>query len=164
MQRRPFARARVPLAKQGMSDPLLAFGLFANAFLSATLLPGASEAMLAALVATGAGDPWLLVALATLGNTLGSVASWWLGRYLARFEDRRWFPANPAALARASRLFNRYGRAVLLLAWLPVIGDALVVAAGLLRVPLRVFVPLVAAGKAARYALVAAGTLGLLPD
>jgi membrane protein YqaA with SNARE-associated domain len=146
-----------------MSDPLLVLGLFANAFVSATLLPGASEAMLAALVAARRIDPWLLVAAATLGNTLGSVASWACGRFLLRFRDRRWFPASASGLERASRLFQRRGRAVLLLAWLPVIGDALVVAAGLLAVPLRVFVPLVALGKGARYALVAAGTLGLLP-
>ncbi len=132
-------------------DPALA-GLFVNAFLAATLVPVASEPLALGLLAAGR-DPWALWAVASAGNTLGAVVGWWLGRSLARFRDRPWFPVGPRALARAEAWFARFGRPALLLSWLPVVGDALTVIAGALRTPLALFVLLVGVGKAARYAV-----------
>ncbi|UZW58903.1 YqaA family protein [Lysobacter enzymogenes] len=133
-------------------------GLFLIAFIAATLLPAQSEAALAAAIVEGYA-PWLLVAAATVGNVLGSAVNWWLGRELNRFGDRRWFPVKPAQLARARGWYGRYGRWSLLLSWVPVIGDPLTLVAGVMREPLRTFVPLVAFAKLARYLVVAAVAL-----
>jgi membrane protein YqaA with SNARE-associated domain len=131
-------------------------GLFASAFLSATLLPGSSEAALLALLALGKSDWLLLVAVATAGNVLGSMVNWALGRFLAHFRDRRWFPIDPRSYARAEGWYNRFGVWSLLLAWVPIIGDPLTVVAGMLRVDWRWFVLLVTIGKLGRYLFVAA--------
>ena len=132
-------------------------GLFASAFTSATLLPGSSEAALLALLTAGRGDPLLLVAVATAGNVLGSLANWAVGRYLAHLRDRPWFPIGPAAYDRAEGWVRRFGVWSLLLSWVPVIGDPLTLAAGLLRVPPLSFLVLVTLGKGGRYlALLAA--------
>ena len=130
--------------------------LAASAFASATLLPGSSEALLLALVAAG-GAPLPLVAVATAGNVAGSLVNWALGRFLMRFSDRRWFPVSSGALAGAEARFRRWGLWSLLLAWVPVVGDPLTVAAGALRVSFWPFLILVGAGKAARYAAIALG-------
>ena len=120
-------------------------------------MPASSEALLAGLLAAEKGEPWLLLLVATVGNTLGSVINWLLGRAIERFRDRRWFPISPAQYESASRAFQRFGMWSLLFAWLPFVGDPLTVAAGALRVPFLRFLVLVAIGKAARYTAVAAG-------
>ena len=89
--------------------------------------------------------------VATLGNTLGAVVNWWLGRYLLYFQDRRWFYFSPAQIETAQRWFQRYGFWTLLLAWLPIGGDALTLIAGIMRVRLWLFLLLVGVGKGLRY-------------
>ncbi len=131
------------------------FGLFLNAFLAATLIPLSSEAVLAVLSRAEGFDVALLFAVATLGNTLGAMLNWWLGRYCLRWRDRRWFPFDAGQLDRAGARFRRYGLWSLLLAWVPIVGDPLTFAAGVLRVNFWLFVTLVAIGKTARYAVVA---------
>ena len=131
--------------------------LFLSAFLAATILPVSSEAVLAGLIVAGRGDPGLLLVVATVGNTLGSVVNWILGRGIESLRDRRWFPVTPDRYEQASRIFRRFGEWTLLFAWLPVVGDAFTIAAGAARVNLGVFVALVAIGKAARYAVIVAG-------
>ena len=127
--------------------------LFSSAFLAATILPFASEALLFALLREG-GHALALLAVATAGNTLGSVVNWWLGRYLLRFRDRRWFYFKPAQIERAQRWFQRYGFWTLLMAWAPIVGDALTLIAGVMKVRLPLFLLLVGIGKGARYAVV----------
>lgn len=127
--------------------------LFLSALLAATLVPAQSESVLVGLILNGQDSFWWLIAVATLGNTLGSVINWWLGRYLEHFRDKRWFPLKAATLARAQVQFQRYGWWSLLLSWLPVIGDPLTMVAGLLRMPLLPFVLLVAVAKGGRYLL-----------
>jgi len=112
--------------------------------------------MLATALNAGDVDTWLLVAVATAGNTLGSVVNWGLGRYLLHWADRPWFPFSRAQLARASERFNKYGVWTLLFAWVPVIGDPLTFAAGVLQVRFALFLPLVAVGKGLRYVLIGA--------
>ncbi len=130
-----------------MSSYLLLFG---SAFLAATILPFYSEVVLYALLREG-GDPVSLVATATLGNTLGAVVNWLLGRYLLHFRDRRWFYFSGAQIEKAQRWFQRYGFWCLLLAWMPVGGDALTLIAGIMKVRLWLFLLLVGTGKALRY-------------
>jgi membrane protein YqaA with SNARE-associated domain len=143
-----------------MPDAAGLLGLFASAFLSATLLPGSSEAALVALLALGRSEPALLVAVATAGNVLGSIVNWAMGRFFAHFADRRWFPVGRAAFERAAAWYRRFGVWSLLLAWVPVIGDPLTVAAGVLRTGFWRFVVLVTLGKAARYAFIALAMAG----
>ncbi|MBJ7417540.1 MAG: DedA family protein [Niveispirillum sp.] len=141
-----------------LTDPAY-WSLFFLSMAAATLLPGGSELALVALLADGTRPAGALVAVATLGNVLGSLINWMLGRWLRRFVGRRWFPVTAAQLARAEGVFARYGAWTLLFSWVPVIGDPLTVAAGTLGVRLRVFLPLVTLGKAARY-VVLAGIVG----
>jgi membrane protein YqaA with SNARE-associated domain len=139
-----------------MDDLAVYGGLFVTALLAATVLPAQSEAVLGYLDATGAHDARVLLLVATTGNVLGSVVNWVMGRYLVHFKERRWFPIKPAHIDRATAWFNRWGLWSLLLAWAPFIGDPLTFVAGILRVGFWPFLLLVAAGKAARYAVVLA--------
>jgi membrane protein YqaA with SNARE-associated domain len=125
--------------------------IFAVSFLAATILPGSSEVLLVALLLDRPSDSLTLFVVATIGNTLGSVVNWVLGRAFLHFADRRWFPVSQRQLDRVSTWFRRYGVWSLLLAWFPVAGDALTVIAGTLRVRILPFVALVATGKALRY-------------
>jgi membrane protein YqaA with SNARE-associated domain len=126
--------------------------LFVVAFLAATLLPGSSEVLLVAAQQRGF-DPWLLLLVATSGNVLGSVVNYAMGRYLLRFQGRRWFPFEADGLQRGERWFQRYGKWSLLLAWAPLVGDALTFVAGMMRVHPTLFLLLVTIGKASRYAV-----------
>jgi membrane protein YqaA with SNARE-associated domain len=134
--------------------------LFAAAFASATIFPFQSEVVLFGMLVAEHYRWWLLVLVASAGNTLGSVLNWLAGRFLAEFEDRRWFPIRRAKIARAERWYHTYGRWSLLLSWVPIIGDPLTIIAGVLREPLPVFILLVALAKTARYFAVAALTFG----
>ncbi len=121
------------------------WALFASSFVSATILPGNSEVVLVALVKAGAASPGAAVAVATLGNTLGGLTTYGLGRLLpSRIPEG-------AAIARV----RRYGVAALLLSWLPFVGDALCGAAGWLRLNVAACALAMAAGKAVRYVVVA---------
>jgi len=130
------------------------WALFFSALMSATLLPGGSEVLLMARLNAG-GDPLALVLIATLGNLLGSLLTYALGRLGNHALHLRWLRIDDHDLVRAERWFARWGRPALLLAWLPVLGDPLCFVAGLLRVGLPSFVLLVGAGKLARYAAIA---------
>lgn len=135
-----------------MPDLAAYAGLFLVAFAAATIFPAQSELLLGSMHASGAYDDGLLLLVATVGNVAGSAANWALGRYLMHFQDRRWFPIPRTMVERATRWYQRFGVWSLLLAWVPVIGDPLTLVAGILRVDFRLFLLLVALGKAGRYA------------
>lgn len=124
--------------------------LFGSSFLAATLLPFYSEVLLYALLREG-GDPLMLVLVATLGNTLGAVVNWLLGIYLLHFQDRRWFYFSRQQIETAQRWYQRYGFWSLLLAWMPIGGDALTLIGGVMKVRLWLFLLLVGTGKGLRY-------------
>jgi membrane protein YqaA with SNARE-associated domain len=138
-----------------MTDFFSYWGLFLAAFIAATLLPAQSELVLSGLLLAGKQPVWALIAVASVGNILGSIVNWLMGRYVHHFSDRRWFPVKRENLVKAERWYNKYGRWSLLLSWAPVIGDPLTLAAGLLREPFWSFVLLVALAKTARYLVVA---------
>ena len=125
------------------------WGLFAAAFVGATLVPVSSEAAFVGAVLAGLA-PLPALAWATAGNTLGCAANWALGRFARdRAGDRlRASRAGGAAL----RWLERWGLGALLLSWLPVVGDPLTLAAGVARVRFATFLPVVAALRAGRYA------------
>ena len=130
----------------------LAF-LFTSAFAASTILPMSSEVVLGTLARSGSSEVWLLLAVATAGNTLGAVVNWGIGRYASTWRTRlHWL--EEAKFERACRWFNRWGIWCLLLSWLPVVGDPLTLVAGALRTAFVPFVLLVALGKAARYLFV----------
>ncbi|PSM19722.1 YqaA family protein [Nitratireductor sp. StC3] len=145
-----------------VEDLISLAGLFAVAFVAATILPAQSEAALVGLLVIGKQSPALLVIVATIGNVLGSVTNWLLGRWVERYRHRRWFPVSEQALDRATGWYRRWGRWSLLLSWAPIGGDALTVAAGVLREPFWSFLLLVTIAKAGRYLVLTAITLGLL--
>ncbi len=134
-------------------------GLFISAFVAATVLPMQSEAVLVGLLMTASHPISALVIVATIGNILGAVINWYLGRYLLIFNEKRWFPSSQHQLERAQNWYRRYGRWSLLGSWLPIVGDPLTVVAGLMREPLISFVILVTIAKGTRYILLAAVTL-----
>ena len=121
-------------------------GLFASSFLSATLLPGNSEIVFVALLHHAPELEGRALAVATLGNTLGGMTSYLVGRLFPRPQQ-----------SRALAWLTRYGPAALLLSWVPVIGDALCVASGWLRQIAIAATLFIAAGKFARYWALAAG-------
>lgn len=127
------------------------WGLFAASFLAATLLPGGSEALLAALLWQHPAELWPALGLATLGNTLGAMTSWGVGRCLPADAPGKHLPQ----LERV----RRFGTPILFFAWLPLVGDALCVAAGWLRLDWRTGMLCIAAGKFARYWLIAQASL-----
>ena len=130
--------------------------LFLAALVAATLLPAQSEIVLGALVVAGAQPVWLLLAVATTGNVLGSCVNWAMGRFLMRFAGHRRFPFSAAQIARAQNWYARYGWVSLFFAWAPVIGDPLTLAAGIMRERFWRFLVVVSIGKFARYALLVA--------
>ncbi|WP_460135908.1 YqaA family protein [Pseudomonas sp. S1_E04] len=130
-------------------------GLFLAAFGAATLLPLQSEAVLVGLLVSGHYSLWLLLGVATLGNVLGSVVNWLLGRWVEHFKRKRWFPVSDTQLEKARRHYQRWGHWTLLLSWLPIIGDPLTLVAGVMREPLWRFLLLVILAKGVRYGVLA---------
>jgi membrane protein YqaA with SNARE-associated domain len=136
--------------------------LFVTAFVAATVLPAQSETVLVGLIVNDSYSVPALVAVASVGNTLGSVVNWFLGRGVESLKDRQCFPVRPVKLARAQSGYQRYGKWSRLGSWLPVVGDAITVVAGIMREPLPVFVLLVGLAKTVRYAILAAITTGIV--
>ncbi|RAP43047.1 hypothetical protein BYZ73_02405 [Rhodovulum viride] len=131
--------------------------LFAAAFGAATILPFQSEVVFVGLQLAGQiGIGWLIL-VASIGNVLGAVVNYVLGRGIERFRHRHWFPASEAQLDRAQRWYGRWGVWTLLLSWAP-FGDAFTVVAGMMRTPVWLFVLLVTLAKTGRYAALAWAT------
>ena len=128
--------------------------LFVISFLSATILPFSSELTLAGVIATSNYDNLLLLIIASLGNILGSVVNWILGFYSRNLAAKKWFPFKETQIERSSKWFRKFGKLLLLFAWVPIIGDPLTLVAGLLRVRFLDFIILVAIGKVSRYLVV----------
>ncbi|MCE0494216.1 YqaA family protein [Vibrio salinus] len=124
--------------------------LFLSGFLSATLLPGGSEAVLFATLDLHTYSPFLAVSVATFGNSLGGVANFAIGLWIPNRSQNR------KRGLRSLLWLKKYGYWALLFSWLPVVGDAMCVAAGWLRMRLLPSFILILIGKAIRYAVLAA--------
>jgi membrane protein YqaA with SNARE-associated domain len=125
-------------------------GLFAAAFLAATLIPAQSEAVLVGLLALNHHPALALLAVASAGNVLGSCVNYAAGRFLAQ-SARLQRLVNPSRRDRAEKWYRRYGKWSLLASWVPLIGDPLTMVAGMLRESFLVFLVLVTIAKAGRY-------------
>ena len=128
--------------------------LFLSAFGAATLLPLQSEAVLVGLLAQTQYPVWLLVAVASLGNILGSCVNWWLGLKVEQYKNKKWFPVSEQKMLQAQGIYQKYGFWSLLLSWVPVIGDPITLIAGLLKENFVRFVVMVSIAKIGRYLLV----------
>jgi membrane protein YqaA with SNARE-associated domain len=130
------------------------WSLFFSALISSTLFPGGSEALLLYRLNEG-GDAFVLVVIATVGNVLGSLITYGMGRLGNEAVHKKWLRMDAAKVARAEAWFEKYGMPSLLLAWLPIVGDPLCLVAGLLRYGVLPFLLLVTIGKLIRYAFLA---------
>lgn len=135
-----------------MSDVLTYASMFGSSFLSATLLPGSSEALLIALLIAKKTSVYGLLLAASLGNTLGGLTNILIGRLLPLKRQGRWHDT-------AMTWLHRLGPAALLFSWLPVIGDLLCVLAGWLRFAWLPAMLFLAFGKTLRYIVIATATL-----
>jgi membrane protein YqaA with SNARE-associated domain len=135
-----------------MNDPAY-WAVFISGLLSSTLLPGNSEAVFSIALLDDPQSLYALLAAVTIGNTLGGMISWGMGRAIAIR-----YPANslirPSQI-RALSIIQRWGSPALLLSWIPVIGDPLCVAAGWLKISFIPSLIFVLAGKFSRYAVLA---------
>ncbi len=135
-----------------MFEELSLWALFVSAFISSTILPGGSEVLLGVLLVQQMHTPGLLLSVASLGNTLGGMTSWCLGWLIAKY-----YPVSSMLAPRrrsALQVIKKWGVLALLLSWLPLIGDALCVAAGWLRLNFLLSFLLIAIGKTLRYLFV----------
>lgn len=133
-----------------MDFELSYWGLFIGCLLSATIIPFASEALfLGVLYASG--DPALTLLVATFGNFMGSVITYFMG-YLGDFHQlERWFRVKPEKVQKMKLYVDKYGIWAVLLTWVPFIGDPLVLTLGFFRVNFKVILPLILFVKYARY-------------
>ena len=135
-------------------------GLFTASFLAATILPLSSEVVLIFLLLNNH-DPILSITVATAGNVLGSVVNYALGFWGSFLIMERLFRLSQTEIARSEQRFKKYGVFSLLLAWVPIIGDPLTVAAGILKINIYLFLILVTAGKLFRYIIIGISVLSL---
>lgn len=135
--------------------------VFIIAFVSATLLPLGSEPALYLVVKADPALFWPAILIATVGNTLGGVTSWWVGYGAERAVEaaRHRAPPNPRALA----WLQRFGPKACLLSWLPIVGDPLCAVAGWLRLPFWPCVGWMTVGKFLRFVFYTAALLWLIP-
>lgn len=126
--------------------------LFLSAFISSTLFPGGSEAVLAYLTSEAEHSLYLLIVIATVGNTLGAMSSWGIGRLIAiRYSTEK---LSKKSQQKAVAGIQKYGSPILLFSWLPIIGDPMCVAAGWLRIHWLKSLIFIAVGKLIRYFIV----------
>ena len=142
------------------TETLLVYSaLFAWSFAAATVLPLGSEPALFAAVLSGRSF-WTTTFVATAGNVLGACTTYWLARRSATILERR---GSAAFESRPARMLRRYGPPTMLLSWVPIAGDALVAAAGAVRMPVIPFLAWLTLGKVARYIVVAWSADALRP-
>ena len=130
------------------------FQLSLISFLAATILPFSSEVVLTTMYLSNTFEPYFLLIFASIGNIMGSITNWYLGKKITLFQNRKWFPVTPDQLERSRKYFQKYGLWSLLLAWVPIIGDPLTLLAGVLKVRFSIFFVLVSISKISRYVFI----------
>ena len=130
------------------------FQLLIISFLAATILPFSSEVVMTTMYLSNSFETYLLLIFGSIGNILGSITNWYLGKKITIFQDRKWFPVSPNQLSRSQIYFQKYGIWSLLLAWVPIIGDPLTLLSGVLKVRFGIFFLLVSISKISRYVFI----------
>ncbi|MDR1591918.1 MAG: VTT domain-containing protein [Prevotellaceae bacterium] len=127
-------------------------GLFVASFLAATILPFCSEVVFSTLVYNGS-NPWICLAVATVGNWLGGLTCYWIG-WLGKITwIEKWLRIPKSKIDRFMHLVGRYGNWLAFFSFLPWVGDAIAVAAGLFRCRLWIVAVSMLFGKFVRYAV-----------
>ena len=134
-------------------------GLFLISFLAATLLPLGSEAAVT-LMAIAEFNPSRILIVATIGNSLGALTNYLVGKWGAAFIFTKYIQVDQSTLEKLEKVYGRWGAPVLFFAWLPFVGDPLTVAAGVLRVNIYVFTFWVVLGKLFRYYVLITAVMG----
>ena len=138
------------------------FLLFFWSFFAATIFPGTSEFYLVYLVQ----DEqlfWLPVLVATLGNTIGGVSTYYLGYFTANYlEDKKQISSKFNLNKKALAILQKYGSFALIFSWIPLLGDIIVGFAGALKLPKTSAFLWMTLGKFLRYAAIALSTLGVV--
>ena len=134
-------------------------GLFLISFLAATLLPLGSEAAVT-LMAIAEFNPSRILIVATIGNSLGALINYLVGKWGAAFIFTKYIQVDQSTLEKLEKVYGRWGAPVLFFAWLPFVGDPLTVAAGVLRVNIYVFTFWVVLGKLFRYYVLITAVMG----
>ena len=127
---------------------------FVMSVISASIIPAQGELIMFALLASGKYTDWLLLTVACAGTVLGVSINWILGRYLSKFQNEKWFPVKGTYIEKAKTLFDKHGRAALLMAGIPLIGDPITIVAGALKVNFGFYLITAGLSKCARYGLV----------
>lgn len=135
--------------------------LFLSAFGAATLLPLQSESVLAGLLVLSEYSVVLLILVATVGNVLGSCLNWWLGSKLEVYKNKKWFPVSGKQLMKAQMMYAKYGSSILLLSWVPIIGDPITLVSGVLKEKFIKFLSIVTCAKLLRYVFIYLLYLGI---
>ncbi len=109
------------------------WGLFIGSFLASTIIPMSADLLLVGVLSLG-GNTWICLIIATIGNWLGGLTSYWLG-WLGRWDWlERWLKVKREQLARQKEKIDRYGVWLALFTWLPLVGDLFAIALGFYRV------------------------------
>jgi len=132
--------------------------VFVVSFISATLLPLGSEPVVFGLIQLNPAIMWQVIAVATVGNTLGGAVDWWMGYGAHRMADKY---SHSRHHARALDWLNKLGPKACLLAWLPLVGDPLCAVAGWLRMPFWPCLMYMAVGKFVRYVVLTSTLIGM---
>ena len=130
------------------------FQLSLISFLAATILPFSSEVVLTTMYLSNSFETYYLLIFASIGNIMGSITNWYLGKKITLFQNRKWFPVSREQLESSREYFQKYGLWSLLLAWVPIIGDPLTLLAGVLKVRFGIFFVLVSISKISRYVFI----------
>ena len=136
------------------------WGMFIAAFLAGSIMPFSSEAVMIALLAIGV-DPWVLLFTAALGNTLGGITCYCIGRMASPEWLQRTFRIKDEHMQQAHALVSRWGALMGLFCWIPILGDAILVTLGIMRSnPITTNLMMVI-GRTTRYAIVLLSALGI---
>ena len=109
------------------------WGLFIGSFLASTVIPFSADLLLIGLLALG-GNIWLCLAIATVGNWLGGLTSYWIG-WIGKWEwIERWLKVTPVQLEKQKKRIDKFGSLLAFFAWLPIVGDLFAIALGFYKI------------------------------
>ena len=136
------------------------WGMFIAAFLAGSILPFSSEAVMIALLAVGI-SPWLLLLSASVGNSLGGITCYYIGRLTTPERVQQFFHIKPQHMDRAHRLVSRWGALMGFFCWVPILGDAILITLGIMHSNPLITNLMMILGRTLRYATVLLSALGI---
>ncbi len=139
-------------------------GMAMAAFLSGSILPFSSEAVLGVLLAASNMDPWMTVASATIGNVGGSMLTYYMGRLCSMKTIAKWLKVKERRILKTKEYIDRKGTWIALFAFLPIVGEGISIALGTLRTNVLMVLFYTTVGKLIRYIIVAYSVLAIKGD